>query len=976
MNAQALSTKKFGQKDAELLIRSLWVAFNNIGLYKAAHPLTVRAIGDLHTFLSRSLLPGASVSVFLEHGALVCEEWVILSRYCGERLLTRFKDAGIQSLTIAGGASLPDLEALVCGLSRARDLPTVDAIAGYLRECQVHGLRFNYITYQKVTADESIVRRDLSRLAELFTLDTPVDAAEDGGRDLVGSPSRVGRETSSGLAARLKLFREMIAADAVPSGGRRPTARELADVLGNLRASALEHVKAHLLEGTLDESRDEVLEELDLLTCSAVMRIVREEYRGGAITVERLAEIIEHLVPERRTLQRLLPMLKQTLLQEGMPLEDYLKLMRELLSRREHQDLLSIFAEAGGRIGVSVEEIVAGMRKNPQASVRMLVLAAELDSIAGVKKGSSENVLADYINAVCEEYLATETVKPATSEEREAAVRGLENDLLERLLQSGVAPQTVSGVRALLSGRSGGAERAASTGGPAFQADEMPAHEDGVATGGGSAGTGAQTPDLGSWAGSASPDTNGMGTGSGSAADLGGGPGGGSGSTVGAGPGISAAVADDGAGSGPPTSRSAPGPIRPALLELAAEIGSILPSSPGSAQQVQAFLVAVGDRAPTGSGSAPGDVEALARSFIEELRAAGIDSGRLDEVAGKIGQGLRRAFESTEDVGSHPDPTRTGSIIAALANVIPTGLGSVTSPDGGWLAAALSGVDADRFGAFVGLASEIGSLLGTDEQLHAIVENYLRRISGDEGPMPEPDAWLSREIEASGRDPSESRDAGARIAEKIREFLDRCRQAGLSAEGIAPGAIDNGNLTAALAHVVSADPPAIRSVGTRKKPLVFLPAGVLKSRQIAVAVRTELLRHRRYRTPFSTLCCSLQSVNGDAGGEARVSALSVHAAYLLGRVRELDIVGMVGTLSSGRFLIVLPNTDSAGARQAVARFNGANPAGRDGSDSFKPVYSIMGPPDSDTMTESEYLATARSQHRRSIKEWEHERISS
>jgi hypothetical protein len=165
-------------------------------------------------------------------------------------------------------------------------------------------------------------------------------------------------------------------------------------------------------------------------------------------------------------------------------------------------------------------------------------------------------------------------------------------------------------------------------------------------------------------------------------------------------------------------------------------------------------------------------------------------------------------------------------------------------------------------------------------------------------------------------------------------------------------------------------------VGTRKKPLVFLPAGVLKSRQIAVAVRTELLRHRRYRTPFSTLCCSLQSVNGDAGGEARVSALSVHAAYLLGRVRELDIVGMVGTLSSGRFLIVLPNTDSAGARQAVARFNGANPAGRDGSDSFKPVYSIMGPPDSDTMTESEYLATARSQHRRSIKEWEHERMSS
>lgn len=493
---------------------------------------------------------------------------------------------------------------------------------------------------------------------------------------------------------------------------------------------------------------------------------------------------------------------------QGMPIEDYLRLMRELLSKKEHQDLLSLFAEAGSQIGVSVEELVQGIRRNPDAAVRMLSVAAELDSIAGVNQESSRNRLAQCINAVCKDVAATEGRAVATAEERASTIAGLEDDLLLRLLQAGADPAVVGGVRTVLEGSRPGAE-------PDKGELRMP----------GSAQLGETDPGRVAPLVSSDSETQILSVGS-----------------------AGTPPADARATQEARATQTGGASIRPALLGLAAELGAILPSLAANPTPL-ATLIAEHERTSS-PGSA--DVDAFARTFIDELRAAGIPGELLDTVADKVGWALRRAFSSTGDAVAYESSPSAGSVMAALAQVVAGESGTSGSTGVRSVADVLAGVDAAHFAGFVGLAAEIGSLLGTNEQLQPIVNSYLQRLS--------------------------------------------------------------------------------------------------ESPERGTPVQAQLTR-------------DLRAAGDDAFGAARAKL----AEHLLSRVRELDKVGTVGSPGLRRFLVVLPNTDLQGAHQAVLRLSAPDSPG------VAPVYSVLGPPDSDTVDESKYLTLVKAEHRRAVKQWTQER---
>ncbi|MBD3347307.1 MAG: hypothetical protein GF401_19805 [Chitinivibrionales bacterium] len=437
------------QKEADLIVRNLWVAFNNFVLYGENHPLTRKAGENFYTHLSKILANITPVTIHLEHDTLVCEEWKVSERSFGGRLVTRLKDARVQSITFHTGIEEEDLLELIRVMSDNKGCPTVESMADRLHENKVKGLRFNYVTYERITIEESIVRNDLRKLAEVFSVGDIPSAGDVVADELLTTPSHVGEQAASSIAFRLKTMREHIGA----SAENQPdiSTEDMLTTLSSLKKSILDRMQAEAEKGKIDEVNEDVITELERLTFEVIIRVVREEYRAGKITVKRLGEIIRRLLPEIRDLKRLLPQLKKTLIEEGMSLEEYLSLVRELAKELEEEGLVRALSEAAEEVGVSVDEIIDDVKNNPQSAVRLILLSAEIGSLMGSDSDQFRNLMTDYIEKVCSRLVQDagrgETGENMTSREHEISrletefIRQLENYGLDRIAVSDIVTE-------------------------------------------------------------------------------------------------------------------------------------------------------------------------------------------------------------------------------------------------------------------------------------------------------------------------------------------------------------------------------------------------------------------------------------------------------------------------------------------------------------------------------------------------------
>ncbi|MEX2315305.1 MAG: sensor domain-containing diguanylate cyclase, partial [Thermomicrobiales bacterium] len=95
--------------------------------------------------------------------------------------------------------------------------------------------------------------------------------------------------------------------------------------------------------------------------------------------------------------------------------------------------------------------------------------------------------------------------------------------------------------------------------------------------------------------------------------------------------------------------------------------------------------------------------------------------------------------------------------------------------------------------------------------------------------------------------------------------------------------------------------------------------GVLNHRAILETLDAEIARTRRGGPPLSILMIDLdgfKQVNDTRGHQSGDQVLRETAAFLRSSVREIDQVGRYG---GDEFLLILPQTDATGARQAASR---------------------------------------------------------
>jgi hypothetical protein len=155
------------------------------------------------------------------------------------------------------------------------------------------------------------------------------------------------------------------------------------------------------------------------------------------------------MLPDIKELKYLLPQLKDGLFAEGMSPADYLSLVKELSKELNSDELMQVMVEASDQIGLTLNELIDGIKEAPEEAARLIVLAAEIKK-GGVTTDEQQMsaVLSDYIEKVSRALVlqSPEAAAPGGGVMLKAAVTRVEREILDRLKLQNVGLQTVAEV--------------------------------------------------------------------------------------------------------------------------------------------------------------------------------------------------------------------------------------------------------------------------------------------------------------------------------------------------------------------------------------------------------------------------------------------------------------------------------------------------------------------------------------------------
>jgi|WetSurMetagenome_2_1015567.scaffolds.fasta_scaffold00008_25 hypothetical protein len=471
MSYESSAGGKIDQKHAETLARLFNLAYNGAVLYGGSHQTAVDAALPFHAFLARMLSNESMVTLIVERDSVYIENFCIDKIINVRRLVVHFKKAGIQSITFSKEVTVEGIKALLVVLSDAEKYPTAAAMQHGLAMLGGGGIRFNYVVYRKMTTDEKVVNKNAALSLAPSTMDTAVvKQVLDGLSEVVAarqivegtppaSPAAAPGEGSpheTNLAALLEQLRAINSRVNAPAGsGGTGSIQEMMESVVNLRRDVNEKLGVIRATHDLNESENLVVNELDAMSHEVILRLLREEYKGGTISIKRLSQITRRMLPDIKELKRMLPRLKESFLKEGMSQSDYLQYVTDILKDIESDGLSGVFEGAVKDIGVSMEELIESVRADPADAARLIVLASEIRKSSHADGAQLSFLLTDYIEKVSSS-LCLES-KDVSSKEGirllKSAIGRIETDLVEKLRDQGIPADIIDKAESLLQTR-------------------------------------------------------------------------------------------------------------------------------------------------------------------------------------------------------------------------------------------------------------------------------------------------------------------------------------------------------------------------------------------------------------------------------------------------------------------------------------------------------------------------------------------
>ena len=484
-----MAKPKLKKTEYDRIGRSFALLFNRSTMYQTDHPYTAQSITDFSNTIGKSLEAQSPLVIIMNRDQFFIEEEPFDPRLNVTRMVSHFKKAGVQSVSFEKGVRSTDVSEFVRIFIDLTMFPNGDAMKGELQRKGVNGIKINHVFYKKVTADDEVVSRD-----ELHK------TSDGGGKGLGGDQSSsildvvagglVAEELEQAMSLRMVIdnpggaSRAMIDSD-LASAGRGAAEQgksgpvivkqltqlrnevekvapemegaglaELAEAVFDMKRKLLSGIESHKSTGIVFENEALIREEADQLTDRVFIQLVRQEYRGGDVSVKRLAQILRRLVPDPAELQRLMPSLKQALLEEGMPPTDFAELVEELGRELQSQGLAHVLKQSAASIGVDGEDLVKEILTSPQIAAELIYLSAEIRKGTGDEKLLSD-LLVDYVERVGGQLSMDEATQGADAggSHLDKIYRRVQSQILDRLKSKDVKPDILQEVEERLKRR-------------------------------------------------------------------------------------------------------------------------------------------------------------------------------------------------------------------------------------------------------------------------------------------------------------------------------------------------------------------------------------------------------------------------------------------------------------------------------------------------------------------------------------------
>jgi hypothetical protein len=256
-------------------------------------------------------------------------------------------------------------------------------------------------------SSQTVARHGRPPVAALSGTDT--NTAVSSAESSLSSPTTMGGAIADGIKTgshghmllhQLDLMQQEVRKQL--EGGGDISIEDLADAVFEMKKQLFEEIQTQKALGIAYANEEAIIDNLNELTDQVLLSLIHEEYNDGKITTQRLAQIIMRLIPDAKDLKRLMPQIRQVLLEAGMTPDDYLALVDELRRSFQNDDLSRIIAESAEAIGVDSDDIIEELKDDSGQAAKLIYLASEIRK-GGGDESTLADILVDYVEKMTNE---------------------------------------------------------------------------------------------------------------------------------------------------------------------------------------------------------------------------------------------------------------------------------------------------------------------------------------------------------------------------------------------------------------------------------------------------------------------------------------------------------------------------------------------------------------------------------------------
>ncbi len=447
--------------------RTLLLVFNRSFMYQANHPYLQESIEGVHEALRKLLIKLTPLVFILNREQFYVDEEPLDPRINVDRMVAHFKKTGIESLSFYKGLEKKEFRLFLEVVTSLNKYPDAESMSKALFRKGVNFIKINHVFYQKVSADDEIVSRDalkkvtpqimdesqartkqmfmdtvlesvlMEEFAKTLNLQNLMKRPSGLSKDMIAADLNTAKQNGDqGQSPGLFLLKQLDVIDQEVeknlSEGGDVDLPEMASALIEMRKKLVEGIEAQKALGIAYSNEEKIYGKANEITDKILLKLIKEEYRSGKITVSRLAQILRRMIPEAEELKRLLPKIKTALLDEGMALNEYMGLLRELGRELQNEELAGILAESSEEIGIEGEDIIKEVKENPVQSAELLYLASEIRKGGGDEKALTD-LLVDYVERIGSE--ASRDISPEEGSKETPHLNNVFTEVKSKLIQ-------------------------------------------------------------------------------------------------------------------------------------------------------------------------------------------------------------------------------------------------------------------------------------------------------------------------------------------------------------------------------------------------------------------------------------------------------------------------------------------------------------------------------------------------------------